>query len=357
MREKALKIIQKIEENKYEAYFVGGFVRDHLLGRLSKDIDITTSATPEEIMRIFPKNIPTGLKHGTVTVEMDGELFEITTFRTDGKYLDSRRPEEVIFVSDLEEDLKRRDFTINAMAINQFGDLIDPFNGYNDLVSGIIKCVGNPDKRFEEDALRMLRAIRFSFRYNFSIEEETLKSIYRNRKLISNISAERIHMELQEILSYSNRDLSILEPLLKEIFSFEINIPKKTKNNYLLNYALLSNEPLKLAQRLKVSHLEKIQIQQIHKYINQPIGTRHLLKEAGYEIAKIIISETKQCSFEDLEKLNSLPNTLKDLPVNGTDLIELGYTGKEIGLKLEELLEKQLNCENILTKEELLKNI
>ena len=185
-------IIDTFYKNNYEAYMVGGCVRDCILGLSPKDYDITTSATPEITQSLFKKTIPTGLDHGTVTVVIEHEGFEVTTYRTEGKYIDNRRPESVSFVSDIKEDLSRRDFTINAFAYNEQSGLVDYFDGLNDLNNKIIRAVGEPNARFQEDALRMLRAIRFSSQLDFSIEDKTLSAIKENCDLIKNISVERI---------------------------------------------------------------------------------------------------------------------------------------------------------------------
>lgn len=232
-------IINKFYENKYEAYMVGGCVRDSILGIVPKDYDITTSAKPEETISLFEKTIPTGLKHGTITVLINKNPYEVTTFRTEGTYLDNRRPSSVDFVTDIKEDLSRRDFTINALAYNDIKGLIDYFNGVNDLKNKIIRCVGDPDKRFKEDALRMLRAIRFSCQLTFDIEENTYNSIKDNYKLIENISFERIRDELCKILISPNpsrglellKDTKLLELILPEINSLVDFSPKCTNHN------------------------------------------------------------------------------------------------------------------------------
>lgn len=200
--ENAAYLINKLTEAGFEAYAVGGCVRDSLSGRTPNDWDITTSALPEEVLSVLGKHnvIESGMKHGTVTVKQGGELFEITTFRTDGEYLDNRRPESVTFVKSLKEDLSRRDFTINAMAYNDMDGLQDYFGGESDLSAGVIRCVGEADLRFGEDALRILRALRFASRLGFNIEPQTAASIHRNAALLNNISAERICAELLQII-------------------------------------------------------------------------------------------------------------------------------------------------------------
>ena len=192
---KAMPVLQTLEDAGFEAYFVGGSVRDVLLHRHVHDVDITTSAYPEEVKELFDKSIDTGIKHGTVTVLYGGESYEITTFRTESGYQDFRRPDHVTFVQNLDEDLKRRDFTINALAMDMHGDIVDLFNGIEDLKNHIIRAVGNPEKRFHEDALRMMRAVRFMSQLEFKLEEKTEQAIKDNHELLKKISVERIREE------------------------------------------------------------------------------------------------------------------------------------------------------------------
>ena len=197
----AIDILKIFNKNGYEAYFVGGCVRDYLLGEEFSDIDITTNALPEEVKKIFRKSIDTGIQHGTVTILVNGEGYEVTTFRTEDEYINHRSPEKVEFVSNLREDLDRRDFTINAMALDSNGILFDYHNGEKDLSSGVIRTVNNPNERFYEDALRMLRAFRFSSKLGFEIEYDTLEAIKRNAELIKFVSIERIVNEFKKLLS------------------------------------------------------------------------------------------------------------------------------------------------------------
>lgn len=232
-------IIDKFYESNYEAYMVGGCVRDCILGLSPKDYDITTSAKPNITENLFPKTIPTGIEHGTVTVVIEKENFEVTTYRTEGDYLDNRRPESVHFVSNIKEDLSRRDFTINAFAYNDKSGLVDYFDGLSDLNNKIIKAVGDPNIRFQEDALRMLRAIRFSSQLDFSIEENTLNAIKANCNLIKNISVERIRDELCKMLISNNptkglillRDTGVLKIILPEINSLVQYTPLCNNHN------------------------------------------------------------------------------------------------------------------------------
>jgi len=195
------KVLKTLESAGHEAWCVGGCVRDALLGREADDWDVTTNALPEETMAVFGSHaIPTGLKHGTVTVRSLGRSIEVTTYRVDGEYRDHRRPESVTFTRSLEEDLRRRDFTVNAMACDLRGELRDPFGGQNDLKNGILRCVGDPDCRFGEDALRILRGLRFSAVLGFEIDSATAGSIHRNKELLAEIAVERIWVELSKLL-------------------------------------------------------------------------------------------------------------------------------------------------------------
>ncbi|WP_297953224.1 CCA tRNA nucleotidyltransferase [uncultured Lactobacillus sp.] len=196
---KAMPVLQTLEEAGFEAYFVGGSVRDILLQRHVHDVDITTSAYPEEVKELFNKSIDTGIKHGTVTVLYGGESYEITTFRTESGYQDFRRPDHVTFVQNLDEDLKRRDFTINALAMNTRGEIVDLFNGLDDLKNHVIRAVGDPEKRFHEDALRMMRAVRFMSQLEFKLEAKTQQAIKDNHELLKKISVERIREEFVKL--------------------------------------------------------------------------------------------------------------------------------------------------------------
>ncbi len=217
--EYALAVVSRLEDYGFEAYVVGGCVRDCLMGREPADWDVCTNATPQEVLRVFRRFpvIKTGLKHGTLTVRSMQQNVEVTTFRLDGAYSDNRHPDAVTFVSRVQEDLARRDFTINAMAYSPTRGLVDAFGGQEDLAAGLIRCVGEPDERFNEDGLRILRALRFAARFGFALERETAYSIRRNRHLLANISVERIFKELKGILCGAGvRDILLAFP---EVFT------------------------------------------------------------------------------------------------------------------------------------------
>jgi len=200
MPQNVVDIIERLENAGYEAFAVGGCVRDAALGRIPHDWDITTSALPEEVKALFRRTIDTGIKHGTVTIMIQNEGYEVTTYRIDGKYQDHRRPDSVNFTRSLEEDLKRRDFTINAMAYSESKGLVDLFGGISDLHAHIIRCVGKADDRFNEDALRILRAVRFAAQLGFVIDKETQDAARHHAEDLSAVSAERVEAELTKIL-------------------------------------------------------------------------------------------------------------------------------------------------------------
>ena len=224
-------IIDILNKNNFEAFIVGGCVRDSIIRLTPHDWDICTNAKPEEIKKCFEffNTFDSGIKHGTISIVIDGEVYEVTTYRIDGTYSDNRRPDSVTFTSDIAKDLARRDFTINAMAYNEQCGLIDPYCGRNDLSDNIIRCVGNPDFRFNEDALRIIRALRFASVYDFVIENETSKSICKNADLLKNIAVERISVEFnkllcgngaEEILNNYRDVIAVFIPEIKPMFDY-----------------------------------------------------------------------------------------------------------------------------------------
>lgn len=235
MPKEAGYIVNTLMENGYEAYIVGGCVRDSILGKVPQDWDITTSATPEQTKALFRRTIDTGIEHGTVTVMMDKVGYEVTTYRVDGKYEDHRRPKEVTFTASLSEDLKRRDFTINAMAYNDKEGIVDEFDGMGDLRRGVIRCVGKPQERFDEDALRILRAVRFAAQLDFEIAEDTRQAIREKVEFLRDISAERIQVELTKLITSNHPEklidayeLGITKVVLPE-FDAMMETPQNTK--------------------------------------------------------------------------------------------------------------------------------
>lgn len=227
------EIIEKLNNAGFEAYAVGGCVRDSILGRIPNDWDITTSAKPMEVKKIFKRTVDTGLKHGTVTVLIGSEGYEVTTYRIDGEYEDGRHPKDVEFTSNLKEDLLRRDFTINAMAYNDKDGLVDIFGGMEDIEKKVIRCVGNPVERFTEDALRLFRAIRFAAQLGYDIEEETYKAIGELAPTLSKVSAERIQTELTKTITSDHPEMikTAYKLGLTKVFMPELDVCFETNQN------------------------------------------------------------------------------------------------------------------------------
>lgn len=254
------RIIETLEAAGYEAYAVGGCVRDSLLGRVPNDWDITTSANPYETKALFKRTFDTGIKHGTISVLMDKEIYEVTTFRIDGEYEDSRHPKEVTFTRELREDLLRRDFTINAMAYNPTVGLVDLYNGVDDLNNKIIRCVGRAEDRFSEDALRIMRAVRFAAQLEFGIDKETREAIQKLAPTLSKISAERIQVELVKMMTSNHPeyiemayDLGITKIILPE---FDIMMQTEQNNpNHCYSVGVHTIEALKHTSNDKVLRL------------------------------------------------------------------------------------------------------
>lgn len=274
-------IIKRIYEHGYEAFIVGGCVRDSILGNKPNDYDITTNAKPQDIIRIFDgyKILDNGIKHGTVGVVIEDEVYEITTYRIESEYEDNRRPKNVEFTSNLLKDLKRRDFTINAMAYNEKVGLIDKFDGIKDLHSKTIRTVGNPDDRFIEDGLRIIRAIRFSCKLGFEIEEETLSSIYKNVSIISKISVERITEEFTKaILSeYTDNITILIKSKILQYLDIYCYLDEYDYNMIENNISILKECPHNLEERLIM--LEYLIINEKIKSINEDTKRIQFYKE------------------------------------------------------------------------------
>ena len=297
-----MKIIETLEQAGFEAYAVGGCVRDSLLGRNPSDWDITTSARPEQVKALFSHTIDTGIRHGTVTVMLEHVGYEVTTYRIDGEYEDSRHPKEVIFTPLLTEDLKRRDFTINAMAWNPRAGIIDEFGGMKDLDEGIIRCVGSPEERFSEDALRMMRAVRFSAQLGYEIEPATKDAIRKLAPNLTHVSAERIQVELVKLVesmhpdylrvAYETGITRVVLPEFDLCMETEQHNPHHcyTVGEHMLHsmLAVSSNRYLRLAMLLHdIAKPEK------KKTDEQGIDHFHGHQEASEEMAKVILRRLK----------------------------------------------------------------
>ncbi len=276
--EKGKKILKELLDLNYQAFFVGGFVRDYLLKIKPNDIDITTNALPDVVQKIFDKSKATGLRYGTISVFIGKDTFEITTFRSDIKYINHRKPENVEFSNSIQEDLKRRDFTINAFAMDYDGKIMDLFKGKQDLEDKLIRAIGEPDVRFNEDALRMLRAFRFVSKLGFDIEEKTFKSIQKNIALLKEISNERILMELKKICAYPNslKAIKLLEksgisnvfPEFKKALDL-IKNREKFSLNYLELFALsFYLEGIDIPEHWRFSNKEKAIINKVIELVS-----------------------------------------------------------------------------------------
>ena len=349
----AINVLEKFNEAGYEAYFVGGCVRDYLLNDEFSDIDITTNALPDEVKQIFRKSIDTGIQHGTVTILVNGDNFEVTTFRTEDDYIDHRTPEKVEFVSDLKEDLDRRDFTINAMALDSNGKLYDYHCGERDLRNKVIKTVNNPNERFFEDALRMLRAFRFSSKLGFEIEENTLKAIKNNAELMKFVSIERIVNEFRKLLTGrgNKRSLELLLdsnlnnyiPFLDEISKI-IDFSNYTFCQSLYILSKINDISFEKLKELKLSNKEIKQIK-IYEKINEEFSSNVPLEIILYNYdvndVSFIASYSNYCDNEDIERIKLPIKSFNDIAITSMEIISIidkptGPWIKEIIKKLEE---------------------
>ena len=367
--------IEMLEAAGFEAYIVGGCLRNILMGKKPHDWDMTTSALPEETSKIFRSSgypvIETGLKHGTVTAIINGVPLEITTFRIDGEYTDSRHPDSVIFTRSLADDLARRDFTVNAMAYSEKTGLIDLYGGKDDLADKLLRAVGDPERRFTEDALRMLRAFRFSAEHGFKIEAETRKAIIKCRGGLSDISRERIYSELYRTLTGDFASISASElidcglmPFI--FFGYDDSIKPSTEilDNLTKNIAprlacLIMNFPAEKAEKalisLKMSNADKGAVKSILSAVdllkNEPFGdalsARRFIRRfaqngsdaiALADLCGIDVEGSKKAVEDALSA--DFPKSIGDLAIGGSEVIALGASGKLIGEILSFLLEK-----------------
>ncbi|WP_430608052.1 tRNA nucleotidyltransferase (CCA-adding enzyme) [Enterococcus sp. AZ170] len=363
---KAERVLREIQAQGFEAYFVGGSVRDALLNQPIHDVDIATSAYPEEIKEIFHRTVDVGIDHGTVLVLIGEEQYEITTFRTESTYQDFRRPDTVTFVRSLKEDLKRRDFTINALAMNVDGEIIDLFDGINDLEHQIIRAVGNPRERFHEDALRMMRGLRFASQLDFSIEPETLSAIEDFHSLLDKISVERIAVEFIKLLLGKNRRAA-LRPFIKTecyqycpelrgkgamLFDFA-ELPNKQIESESQAWALLiktiglkENAIRSFLKSWKQSNQMIYEVQQLVYGLNQRllgdwevIDLFNLGLDAVLSVEKLLFYYEQKSKLEEAkERYLSLPiHNRKELAITGNDV--LAYFDKTPGKWVGEMIE------------------
>ena len=377
----AFEMIARLENAGHEAYIVGGSLRDRLLGREAYDIDMTTSALPEETVSIFSdmRVIPTGIKHGTVTVlAPSGAPVEITTFRTDGSYSDSRHPDSVTFTRSLPDDLARRDFTVNAMAFSPRRGVIDLFGGREDLEVGLIRCVGQPEKRFSEDALRILRAFRFSAQLGFSIEGETYRAAIKLGHKITDLARERVASELMKLLS-APAVAAVLEDMLP-IMAYvlpeaamekkRIALCDRLSSDPILRLAMLiyDGDPEGVARSLKLSTADKNRLCRLsapRKELRSEADARRLMAELSSKddcIQSVIVSrlaEDKDPS-DEIRLIESAANgspclTIADLAVDGESLMSAGVQkGRQMGAVLHRLLDAVIEDPSLNNKETLL---
>lgn len=380
-------ILNKLNESGYESYIVGGCVRDSILRLTPHDWDICTSATPNEVMSVFSnyRIIPTGLKHGTVTVVIDNKPYEITTYRIDGEYEDSRHPQNVTFTKNLTEDLSRRDFTINAMAYNPKVGVVDVFGGCEDLHKQILRCVGNPNDRFSEDALRIMRAIRFAATYGLCIDLPTVIAMNNCKEQLKNISCERINSEITKMLQSDRYSLAFtltytiqcffeVIPELKNIYDENMVVRfSKSHESLSTRMALLFDFDTEIQKsvlsRLKYSNIEiknTIEVREYGRKIIDEYNNQENMNYFAKQILHDIQFENAICAFDyalayleeeyeysriqDKELLSlgcelySAYNdnecyTLSKLVVDGNDVAQYGFKGKEIGVILNYLLD------------------
>lgn len=369
-----LHILQIFEQADHQAFLVGGCVRDHLLGIAPVDFDICTDALPEQTMGLFDHCIPTGIAHGTVTVLYDGVQAEVTTFRKETGYSDHRHPDGVSFTTDLAADLARRDFTVNAMAMDRSGNTHDPFGGEADLRAGVLRCVGDPNRRFQEDALRMLRGLRFRAQLGFSIENATMDAIRANASQCAYVAAERVQAELLKTLLSPHPEvvgamiqLGLLSPILPPIACPDLTTLSQLPPDKHLRYARLlylfpDQDPEKVLRALK---LDKVTIRSVSRGV---AVAKAGLPQTPTEL-KLLMSQEDDltvncaCACGDYHGLMEQKETilqsgdpwhLRHLAVTGKDLAHLGVKPAETGAVLRQLLDAVIHTPALNRREDLL---
>lgn len=377
------KLSSIFKKNGYEFYAVGGAVRDMILGKTPDDIDFCTNATPEEMLCLFPSSIKTGIKHGTLTIPFKHEFYEVTTYRIDGKYSDGRHPDSIEYSPNLKEDLSRRDFTINALAADvETKEITDLFNGIKDIKDKRIRTVGEANLRFSEDALRMLRAIRFEAKLGFSIEKNTMDAIKSNAPLIRRVSKERIFAEFVKTITSEHRNDAVKslstsglwEEVLPSVPNRIVTMNKGcfTQSSSLASFFILTNTPhngisdtlsnLKTSNALKydVLHLAESYTLFINNTPKNDYQKRRFIsfvqKEYINDFFDVLqtIGEYEPLLKKEYFEMLKYPLSIKELNINGNDLIGLGYNGIEIKNTLNSVLDEVLKNPEINTKEKLL---
>ncbi len=374
------RVLNLLQKSGFEAYIVGGCVRDSIMGISPSDWDITTSASPEDISSCFSgcKTIETGIKHGTIAVIINKMQIEITTYRIDGEYSDNRRPDNVLFTDNIELDLKRRDFTINALAYNKNG-IIDLFAGAGDIHNKIIRCVGDPDERFSEDGLRILRALRFASVLNFEIEKHTAHSVHKNKNLLINISMERINAEFNKLIMGSNFQTIIMEnrdvievfiPELGNIDNGELTYRLRAMKNLnsldlrltALLYKIEAPDSILIRLKYDNSTIKSVKLltSNIDKTIDpNAVSVKKSLHKINYVNLKNLIKIKKELfenEHDKIERIEEIMNeiistnqcyNLETLAISGQDLLDAGIPkgkniGKVLNIVLNEVIEGQL---------------
>ena len=379
------KIIAVLEAHGHEAYAVGGCVRDTLMGRVPNDWDVTTSAKPQEVKKLFPRTVDTGIQHGTVTVMFGKTGFEVTTYRIDGVYKDKRHPESVTFTDQLSEDLLRRDFTINAMAYNETRGIRDYFGGQEDLAARVIRAVGVPEERFREDALRILRCVRFAAQLDFSIDEKTLRAAKALAGNLKDISKERVREEFVKILVSAHPEAVGTLSEIGAVFVIEPTFPERQAETLPLLMRVPADEVYRLAAFLRTTEAPDRVLREL-KFDNKtrkavdtmiafsketvsadPVVLRHLMRIYGKDdFGRLLVfyglvhEEDMESAEKEAERILKAHEcvSLSELAVKGEDLKQLGIpAGQRMGEVLNGLLEIVLNDPEMNEKEKLFAKI
>ncbi len=363
----ALWVIDRLEARGYEAYIVGGSVRDMLMGIAPHDFDITTNATPDEVTAAFDgeRIIETGLKHGTVTVLYENEPIEITTYRIEGAYTDNRHPSTVSFTKSIEEDLSRRDFTVNAIGYNPKSGLVDIYGGCEDIQNRIIRCVGVPEERFREDGLRILRALRFASVLGFDIEKATEEAIHGEKELLQNISRERVFSELTKLLCGKNvcgillRFGDVMKEIIDTYRDLDFSFMSSLENDRITRYAAMlsafcdGDAAASALRTLKADRKLILSVRELIANIHSDLDAKHLLgalgKEQTYRLLDIRRARGLKSAADKCEVDRIIADgecfCLEMLNITGSDLINLGFPcGSGIGKALDILLHGVMEC-------------
>jgi len=335
-RELAKQIIRTLKAHGFEAYFVGGMVRDQVLGLKSEDIDLTTSALPEDVMKIFKRVKETGKKYGSVTVLMEDKPFEVTTFRTEGRYTNNRHPEEISFGTSLEEDLKRRDFTMNQLVMTEDEEIMDHHGGLEDIEKRLIRTIGEASKRFEEDALRILRALRFVGKLGFSLEEHTAQAMRKHRYLLKELAIERVMQELSKIVTSDYRtkafmymlDLDIA-PVLYGLEEGIKNVAHLEEDLYPIEFFILAHILGDVEDVFRFSNKERAIIERVielHEVTKEDDFNRFIVYVNKLDMCLLVNKINRILGYKDQEE--SIREMHERLPIH--DVCDLAFKGQDI---------------------------